>query len=62
MTFHIIDMASSHGIDTTVRDKHGSLEERPMDSGLIQNSKLEFIETTRSLVEDPRRRGSHFLS
>ena len=48
MAFHIIDMESSHGIDTTVRDKHGSLEERPMDSGLIQNSKLEFIETTRS--------------
>ena len=61
MTFHIIDMASTHGIDITVRDKHSRLEERPMDNGLIQNPKLEFIETTRSLAEDPRRRGSRVL-
>ena len=47
MTFYI-DIASSHGIVTTVRDKHSSLGERPMGSGLIQNSKLEFIETTPS--------------
>ena len=39
MTFYI-DMASSV---TTVHDKHCNLGERPIDSGQIQDSKLELF-------------------
>ena len=48
MTFYI-DIASSHGIVTTVRDKHSSLGERPMGSGLIQNSKLKRLGVVKNL-------------